>query len=364
MGEQQAKEKARRTRNFPAHTLEEALVIIRAIGEQNAGKPMDRLLLAGAIGRKPSSSEYRQLLSSSLKYGLTEGTGKAEYIKPTSLGLRIAKPTSAEEKAAALQQAALTPELLRRILEHYNRSKLPQGQFLKNVLERQFDVPPEYSQELAALIRANAAFVGFLQTIKGSEYIRIESAQLPPAAADVEDDPELQDGLLELPKGDSNGDPSDIPSLPTGPARPRQIFIGHGKKKGPLEELKKILDQFKIPYKVAVDEPHGGRPISQKIADLMNACSAAIFIFTKDEELHDKDGNTIWRPSENVIYELGAASVLYGTKIIIFKEQGVNFASDYQDLGYISFEGTDIASKALDLLRELIALEFVRLEAV
>ena len=43
--------------------------------------------------------------------------------------------------------------------------------------------------------------------------------------------------------------------------KPMQIFIAHGKNKIPLEQLKKILNQFKVPYSVAIDEPNVGRPI-------------------------------------------------------------------------------------------------------
>jgi hypothetical protein len=41
----------------------------------------------------------------------------------------------------------------------------------------------------------------------------------------------------------------------------------------------------------------------------------------------------------------------------------VNFPSDFSDLGYITFHGDEVASKALDLLRELVALGLVRVQA-
>ncbi len=71
----------------------------------------------------------------------------------------------------------------------------------------------------------------------------------------------------------------------------------------------------------------------------------------------------VWRPSENVVYELGAASKLWERRIIILREEGVNFPSDFKDLGYITFDGDDIATKALDLLRELDQLGLVRVQA-
>lgn len=48
------------------------------------------------------------------------------------------------------------------------------------------------------------------------------------------------------------------------------IFVAHGKNKKPLEQLKGILEQFKIPYRVATEEPNLGRPIGPKFERLWN----------------------------------------------------------------------------------------------
>jgi predicted nucleotide-binding protein len=138
------------------------------------------------------------------------------------------------------------------------------------------------------------------------------------------------------------------------------IFIAHGKNKKPLEQLKKILDQFHIPYKVAVEEPNLGRPISGKVREIMHSCNCAILIFTADEEFHDKDGNKIWRPSENVVYELGATGYLYDNRIVILKEDTVTFPSNFSDIGYISFDHNQLEAKAMDVLKELIGFGIVR----
>jgi predicted nucleotide-binding protein len=138
------------------------------------------------------------------------------------------------------------------------------------------------------------------------------------------------------------------------------IFVAHGKNKKPLEQLKKILEQFKIPYKLAVEEPNLGRPISVKVKETMESCNCAILIFTADEELKDKDGNTIWRPSENVVFELGAAGFLYENRIVIMKEDIVQFPSNFKDIGYISFQKDQLEAKAMEILKELIGFEIVK----
>ena len=46
---------------------------------------------------------------------------------------------------------------------------------------------------------------------------------------------------------------------------------------------------------------------------------------------------------------------------MIFNEEGVDFAPDFADLGYISFEKDKLEAKAADLMLELITLGFVQI---
>ena len=155
--------------------------------------------------------------------------------------------------------------------------------------------------------------------------------------------------------------PAAIENPPAGPTTLGQaIFVAHGKNKKPLEQLKQILDQFKIPYRVATEEPNLGRPIGSKVKETMQLCNCAILIFTADEEFKDVGGNTVWRPSENVAHELGASGFLYGNRIVIMKETDVQFPSNFRELGHISFEKDRLDSKAMDILKELIGFGIVK----
>jgi len=93
----------------------------------------------------------------------------------------------------------------------------------------------------------------------------------------------------------------------------------------------------------------------------MKACSSAIVILTADEEYTDSKGNIIYRPSDNAVYEFGAASVLYGNKIVLLKEQGVVLESDFNDLGHITFEKDRLDSKTSDILKELLGFGLLKL---
>ncbi len=116
-----------------------------------------------------------------------------------------------------------------------------------------------------------------------------------------------------------------------------------------------------IPHLVVQEEANAGRPISQKVRDGMEQCGAAILIFSADIEYFDKDGNSVWRPSENVANELGAAAVMYDDRIILFKEESVELASNYSGIGYITFPKDQLDAKVNELLRELVAFRILKL---
>lgn len=194
------------------------------------------------------------------------------------------------------------------------------------------------------------------QSIKATESLLLPQrkkqnrAKLTPLSAEVPADTITQDQIKTL-------------GPATAAPKATHIFLGHGKNKKPLEQLKNMLNEFKITYRVTVEEPNRGLPIPDKVAELMRQCSSAILIFTKDELFFDKDRNEVWRPSENVIHELGAASILYGGRIIILKEKGISLPSNFSSIGYIEFDADALAAKGIDLLKELIAFGLVKVTA-
>jgi len=324
---------------------------------------MNRLLLADAMGQRPGSSLLRERIASSSKYGLTDGNYNSKTISLTSLGDRATRPRNTEEQVEAYREAMREISVYDELLEHFSNASLPTPAFLKNILEREpYGIDPGWSNSVAESFADDARFVGYLRDIGGTQSIVIEDRVDLDGAPVLDEmsggehpslDAEMPDVREPQSRHDSVSDSADLPI-------PMRLFVAHGKNRMPLDQLKGILDDWKVPYLVAVDEPNAGRPISQKVAETMRECSAGIFIFTADEEFINSDSTVVSRPSENVVYELGAASLLYGRKIVILKERGVTFPSDFSDLGWISFEKDDIRSVAMDLLKEMIALDAVR----
>lgn len=363
--------KGSQNRNYPGVSLEDALEIPRAIQNGASGMPVSKLTLAELVDRSPAASGFRERLLASRAFGLTIGGVNADQFELTELGDAA---TGADEVAQqeALRRAVLNIEPYRVVLNAYNGKKVPSSTPFREYLVQSAGVPEGRAEECVTSILADAAFVGFLRDLKGVKYIDLSGAGERLVANDADSAPEAPKTMDESPGTDAlRTEENKVEEITPEPAfdssKPKKVFIAHGKNRVPLDQLKQMLDQFKVKYAVAVDEPNKGRPISAKVANLMRSeCSSAIFIFTADELFLRRDGieeTEVWRPSENAVYELGAASILYDRRIVIFKEKRVTFPSDFADLGYIEFEEDQLVNQMGSLFSELVALDVLEVRA-
>lgn len=365
----------RAIRPYPNHKLSDVLIVPQKIRDEKAGNPMNRLLLAHALGIKPASSNFRLLLSSSHKYGLTDGTEKAAEIKLTELGRDITGPDPAKQRSA-LRKAALAPTIFGDFYQAHNQARVPT--IMERLLVEDYSVPEPLASECAEMIIENGRLAGLVHDISGTPHVMLdvdasgqEEDEVPPDDAEPATTLDLTDtsGWETVTNGVSgngssgNGTTGNVAEQ--GPVHtpdpPSAMFVGHGKNRKPLQALEKILTGFQIPFKVVVDEPNLGRPIPAKVKQVMQQCGSAVLIFTKDELLYDADQQEVWRPSENVVHELGAASYAYEDRVVILKEKGLNLPTNFSSLGYIEFEPDALEAKTMDLLKELIGFGLVRL---
>lgn len=367
-------------RPHPVKTLEESRVVAQTIQDEASGMAVDKLTLAELLDKTPSGSQFRELVMSSRAYGLTEGGANAIEFKLTPDG---ASATGGDEVARdeALKRAVLNIPPFKVFLESFDGKKVPASTVMRSFLISTASVPEVWAEECAEHLLADARYAGMLRDVKGSDYVtvggigRTEPQPEPESGEEAEDPEETDESAASDGEqvGPGSGKAAPTPPAPSAPPAPaasvgKKLFVAHGKDRKPLETLKENLRLLKVPFAVALDEPHAGRPISAKVASLMrDECSSAIFIFTADERFlkENKDGTTeeVWRPSENAVYELGAASILYGNRIVIFKEKRVSFPSDFSDLGYIEFETDGFGQEMGSLLSELVALDILEIRA-
>ena len=340
--------------NYPRVSLSVALTIPRTIWEKNAGNPMTLLDISQELGHSPTGSTFSRIIISANRYGLILGSWSQQITKTVALsdlGKSIVSSTVNENVTRQKLESLLKPRTYEKVFNAIQGKVIPPQDRLANELVRIYGVAEKDKNNCCKTIIQNIEELGLSKEIRGKKYLA-----LPDTGSNSDDS--IQENSDDA-QDDISAQSDTILNIPAKKQMPRQIFVAHGKNKQPLEQLKIILDQFRVPYKIAIEESNKGRPISKKISDLMHECSSSIFIFTKDEEMKDKDGNAIYMPSDNVVFELGAASILYGNKIVIFKQDGVKFGSDFTDLGHISFKG-DLSAKTMDLMKELIDLNLLK----
>ncbi len=299
------------------------------------------------------------IAGAAVAYGVAEGGAYAERIDLTSLARRIVAPTVEGDDIAAKREALLQPRVIREFLRRYNGSSLPAARIAENVLE-ELGVPAARTERTFQLIVQSAEALGLLRMINGKAYVELDASPTSDEPAGFEPDGDDL-GSPDFSAGDDanrNGDaePSDLAVALT---KPRPIFVG-GRKGPSLDQLTKILEEYDLPYRLAEDEANRGRPISQKVAETIRECGAAIIVFTPDEQYFDAEGRPVWKPSENVVHELGAASMQFGHRIVIFREESVTLAVNYSDIGHIVFSKDQLAAKGIELFRELIAFGLVK----
>ena len=160
----------RKKRNFPKHTLEEALVVAQKITDEAAGKPFKRLLLADASAIKPASSNFVYLLSSSIRYHLTEGQRKGLRNHADARGVSATQTADPQQRLAALRAAALAPEIFAKFYRNFVDHKIPTPEMLRKLLTSDYVVAPDVVDECADILLANGRFVGIIRDIGGSPH--------------------------------------------------------------------------------------------------------------------------------------------------------------------------------------------------
>lgn len=159
--QQKSPRKGRTSRPYPARPLEEALLIPKAIREQNNGNPWDTEDVAQAsLGVAKSNNKFFYAAASARDYGLTTGTRDTEKIELAPIGRDIFFAPDEETKRAKLLEAFFSIDIFKRVYEHYGSAELPKKEFLTNTLQKDFGLDPEWHDEFVQIFKENSKFLG------------------------------------------------------------------------------------------------------------------------------------------------------------------------------------------------------------
>ena len=111
--------RGRTPRPYPAKTLEEALLIPKAIREQNNGNPWDTEDVAQAsLGVAKSNNKFFYTAAAARDYGLTIGTRDTDRIELAPTGREIFFAPDEETKKAKMLDAFFSIDIFKRVFEH------------------------------------------------------------------------------------------------------------------------------------------------------------------------------------------------------------------------------------------------------
>ena len=357
-GTKSSKKRTRMVRPYPVHTLEEASMIASTIQERNSGLPFDRVMLAKSLGTTPASRGFTMKLSSSAKYGLTRGGYNDDRIELTPRGGSAAAPQRRGERRQALLEAALQPELFKRFYQMLDGKRVPEDDFAQNTLQRELGIHASITGECLGIIKANGLHVGILGDVGGTLYVSLEGAHK--ADEDVIDgsQPINDSGVAAGPAR-----PAEAPDTSQdGPRHAGSIFIGHSGSPDVVDFLKTVLDEFDIPYAVIESNYDDERPVAAEASRVMRECSAAILVFARSSWAQVSGGREV-SSTDIMRYQLGAASVLYGDRVISLVESGVETGGQEPGFNSLEFDRERLGDTSLALLAELHRMGVIEVRA-
>jgi predicted nucleotide-binding protein len=337
---------------FPKHSLERALRIAEFIENENGGKPMPPTDIAIGLGVSPGSSDFRILLSSSYKYGLTLGSYKQEKIELTGLATSVMLPVDDQSRQLALRSAALTPTTFRGLFEHFKGKKLPEGAFLENTIARDFGVPKTHAAKCAQIFRENLERVNLLRKATTGLWVSSEVETPRSRAVDSHDEEGVDHRTLPPGEGDvEDAEFTTVTSVPprsgaVSPAVSNKVFVTHGRNRELVPQLKELLTFGQFEPVVSVERESVSKPVPDKVLDDMRSCGAAIIHVDAEQEVMTQAGDRMVILNQNVLIEIGAAMALYGRRFILLVKNGAKLPSNLQGLYEVRYEGEKLDGDA------------------
>jgi hypothetical protein len=153
---------------FPAYSFGEALRIAEKV-EQTGGGKLNEDTLAIALSLSVKSSGFLLRALTARQFKLLQKSGQT--LETTSLAKEILKPVSEEEKLHAIRESFLSIPLFNAVASRFKGQNLPQGEVLRNILERELRIPHDRVSAAERVLMDSAREAKVLVTSGNNTYI-------------------------------------------------------------------------------------------------------------------------------------------------------------------------------------------------
>lgn len=151
---------SRQAWTFPKNSLEDALLIARAIEDKNAGNPMKANVLVKAVGyNQPNDWRFLDLLRSANQYGLVNGSGPNATVSLDRIGEDVVAPSSSAQRQQALLAAFRNVDDFHQVEEFYGGKRIPEDEFFENTVVREFNVPRDRVKTFTQVFTDNLRYL-------------------------------------------------------------------------------------------------------------------------------------------------------------------------------------------------------------
>lgn len=161
---------------FPAYDFGMARRIAETVEKDGAGN-LSEETLAIALHLSAKSSGFQLKTLTARQFGLL--TKQGQTLSTTPLAKAIFKPTTEDERGKALIESFLAIPLFREVTTRFKGQPLPQGQALRNILEREFRIESRRVSDAERVLMDSARETGVL--ISSGNYLYLSTERAAPA---------------------------------------------------------------------------------------------------------------------------------------------------------------------------------------
>lgn len=139
---------------------------------------------------------------------------------------------------------------------------------------------------------------------------------------------------------------------------PPKAFIAHEGETRALTILKEFLEALGIQYFIAESKASDGRSIEKQVDWTQSEADFAVCLATKGKAINKKTGKHYIAP--NIIDELGRARHVFGNKIILLVQKGVEVHTNVGEIVHETFTTTSMERAFIKITKELVNWGFIR----